>query len=102
MDKNILDDILMFGFFIREKAVHQEIVAEKNQAAGRYALLIFPLQMLGMYFDALSSLSAARTIYLNYVDYSPKVGGYYYSTIYSGPNATEKNLGTVKSAVFVR
>lgn len=59
-------------------------------------------EMLGMYFDALSSLSAARTIYLNYVDYSPKVGGYYYSTIYSGPNATGKNLGTVKSAVFVR
>lgn len=53
-------------------------------------------------FDNLSCLSAKRTTYLNYVDYSPKVGGYYYSTIYSEKNAKGTVLGTVKSPTFIR
>lgn len=47
-------------------------------------------------------LSAERTIYLNYVDYSPKVGGYYDSVIYSGFDASGSRLGTVTSNIFIR
>lgn len=47
-------------------------------------------------------LSAVRTTYLNYVSYSPKIGGYYYSEIHNGKDGRGDVLGTVKSNVFVR
>lgn len=47
-------------------------------------------------------LSAVRTTYLNYVSYSPKIGGYYYSEIHNGKDGRGDVLGTVKSSVFVR
>lgn len=58
--------------------------------------------MISDAFDNLSCLSAKRTTYLNYIDYSPKVGGYYYSTIYTEKNAKGTVLGTVKSPTFIR
>lgn len=53
------------------------------------------------YYES-KDLSAIRTTYLNYVDYSPKIGGYYDSIIYSAANATGALLGTTTSTIFVR
>ncbi|MDD3202758.1 MAG: hypothetical protein PHZ05_03270 [Pygmaiobacter massiliensis] len=61
------------------------------------------LNIIVLYEGAKIFLSVTRNLYLNYVDYSPKVGGYYNSQIYSGRDGTGSPLGgTINSGIFVR